>query len=125
MSIRDIKRFARGKVHEQMSLPLLYINSQNPTGILTRARLHKNDGLTGQLRGLAMKVVEAFEESPKAIFSNADLVIAGITLAKGAHISFLPSEAYRIENFYPQDDEYRTVELSRLTIEQSLSLPSP
>ena len=118
-SWRDNKREARRVTHKRMSHPIVYFDSTHSLGVDLYARIHRDFGQTGGIKGISMQGVEVFEENPTSIFFKQDLSDSNIILKKGGIVSVLEKEFYEIKEFKPSDDEFIICQLMRIPASQA------
>jgi hypothetical protein len=124
MSFRDIKRQARGDLHEILRIPVRYLTAVDDVGVDTFARVQtKFDalGLAGAEDGLAKRR----EIQPKIIFMRHELANASIVPKKNDIVSVEPGEAYRLDNADAPDDVTVTWFVSVLSETKAAGLPLP
>lgn len=122
---RDIKKNARRKVHDTMSVPALYLDytpldSASEDPIACNVRVHTKKVQLGDQQGTSFQFAEAHEIIPKIIFDRLEL-----TPARHGVVVVADGEAYLIDNLLPPDEGFQTVEVSRLSAEDAAGLPFP
>lgn len=117
---RDIKRQARRDVHDTMHVPALYIPAPNATPVPCTVRVwrRRDDPMTGTLQGGAQMSVS----EDRLRFLRSDLPAY---LRTGSIVSVEVGEAYKIDFWYPVDDELVTARVVPLTPAEAVSLPVP
>ena len=123
MSIRDIKRDARPRLHAHAAVPALYIAVQGADPVPCTVRPHTKFDGNGRLNG-APQWAERAEAEPHIIFRASDLPANG--LRAQAIVSVEAGEAYKIEASDPVDDAgFIKARVSLLSAAQAAGLPVP
>lgn len=122
MSIRDIKRDARRRLHTAMAVPALYIPVTGATPVPVTVRVHTKFTAIGQLSG-DPEWAERAEAEPHLIFLASEVPTPR---AKTGVVSVEPGEAYRIETTDPVDDAgFIKARVTRVPVAEAASLPVP
>ena len=118
MSIRDeIKRPARRALHEKMKIPALYLATSAGTPVPVGVRDHTKFNALGELKGGGAGWAEMQDVTPRLIFQRSEM-----QPANGAFVCVELGEVYQINNARPADDEFVTVEVTRLSDKQILQV---
>lgn len=120
---RDIKRSSRLVVHQTMCVQALYIPVVNATPVPCTVRVWtKTDPMqVGDLSGLQGSATLG-EPEDRIRFLRSELPAF---IRTNAVFSVEAGEAYRIELLYPEDDQFQTARVVRLTAAEAAGLPVP
>jgi hypothetical protein len=149
MGLKDIKDTARGKLHEAMHRPALYLVT-NPAyvtpvvdpsippyigGVLVpgsdpaeytyptkKIREHYSFTELGDMKGTNFSFAERQETKPRLIFLNSEFATPP---ERNAIVVFDEDTAYRIDNRLPVDGITTTCECLRLSASELAGLPVP
>lgn len=121
MSIRSIKERARRKVHATMADPALYRASPESEWVSVTVRIHEKWIKFGDLPG--MDGAQVIDISPRAVFLVEE--IPGGKPQRGAIVSIVTGEAWRIGETDRADDITVTASVVHLSEEQAAGLPVP
>jgi hypothetical protein len=117
---REIKRLARGVLHNEMKVAALYIyGTSDPVECNVRVWLKTENQMVGDLQGFAG--AERAEPEDRIRFDINDIPIP----RKNGIVSVEAGEAYRIDHLYPVDMGYQTARVVRLSTAEAESLPVP
>lgn len=120
---REIKRQMRRDVHNEASVPALYIPVPSATPVECTVRVHRRAdypmmGDSPMFTGEAMMAVT----EDRLRFLRSDLPDY---LRTNSIVSVETGEAYNIEFWYPRDDQYVTARVTPLTEAEAAGLPVP
>lgn len=119
--IRDIKRAARQRLHDQMAVSALYIPVTGATPVPVTVRVHTKFNMAG---GSDPEWAERAEAEPKIVFKASELPANG--LRTKAVVSVEAGEAYHIEAADPVDDAgFIRAKVTRVAAAQAAGLPVP
>jgi len=122
-SFRDIKRNARLALHQTMWVQALYIPVAGATPVPCNVRVwNRTDPVQVGDLALLNGAATVAEPEDRIRFQRSELP-AFIRL--NAVFSVEAGEAYRIEQLYPEDDEFQTARVTRLTAAEATGLPVP
>ncbi len=114
---REIKRTMRRDVHQEMSVPALYLPAPNAPGIDCAVRVHRRSDMPN----FNDEAVMAFTED-RIRFLRSELPTV---LRQNSIVSVEAGEAYRVEFWYPKDDQYITARVVPMTEAEAAGLPVP
>lgn len=119
---RDIKRQARGDLHQEMSVPALYIltPSTDPVDCTVRVWLKTENQMVGALQS-APGAAERAEPEDRIRFDLTEIA----SLRRNAVVSVEVGEAYRVDHLYPADLGYQTARVVRLSAAEADGLAVP
>lgn len=119
MSIRDIKRDARRRLHTGLRVAALYIAKTGATPVPVFVRVHTKFNALGD-----KEMAQRMDIEPRLIFLASELP-APLRPETGI-VSVEVGEAYRIKAADPVDDAgFITAKVSQLTAAQADGLPVP
>lgn len=123
VSIRDIKRTARGSLHQAMSVPTFYIAvpTATPVSVAVRIWRAREDPAMGETPGQNTGAQMILSEN-RIRFHLTDALPV---LRRLAVVSVEAGEAYRIDHLYPVDGEYQTARVVVLPASEAAGLPVP
>jgi hypothetical protein len=121
--IRDIKRDARLRLHRNNAVPAFYIPSTGATPVPVTVRVwgKGNPISLGDLPGFQGSA-ERVEPEDRIRFMLSELPTFR---RQNAVVSVEAGEAYRIDHWYPVDDQFITARVIRLTDAEMTGLPVP
>ncbi len=120
-SIRDIKRKARGDLHQRAKVAALYIESESAEPVPVTVRVFSRFQALGDLPGTAQHFAEREDILPRVIFMRADLP----SPRRNGIISIEAGEAYRLDSAMAADDLTVTWHVAKLDAEDADGLPVP
>lgn len=119
MSIRDIKRDARRRLHADLSVAALYIPVTGATPVPVTVRVHTKFSALGD-----KEMAQRADIEPRLIFLASELPAP--LRPKTGVVSVEIGEAYRIEAADPVDDAgFITATVAQLPVAQTTGLPVP
>lgn len=119
---REIKRQMRGDVHREASVPALYIPTPSAIPVKVTVRVHRRpDVPTFDMTGYP-GAAEMFVAEDRIRFLRSELPNF---LRTGGTVSVEAGEAYKIEFWYPRDDQFITARVTPLTEGDAKALPVP
>ncbi len=119
---RDIKRQMRRDVHNEASFPAFYIPAPNATPVDVTVRVHRrSDVPTGEMSGFS-GAAEMFVAEDRIRFLRSELPDF---LRTGGTVSVEAGEAYKVEFWYPKDDEFISARVTPLLEAEAAGLPVP
>lgn len=118
---RITKRAARIARHKELSVGALYIAATGATPVGCTVRLWlRTDEMTGmQSQDGGAEMANAEERI------RFHLPEFAAPLRRNAVVSIEAGEAYRIDHIYPEDDQFQTARVVRLSASEAMSLPVP
>lgn len=121
---REIKRQARTVLHAEMSLAALYIPVPNATPVPVTVRVHRRADMpaVGEMQGYA-GAAEMFISEDRVRFVRAEL--PDFLRVGQPVVSVEAGEAYRVEFWYPQDDQFISARVVPLKEAEAAGLPVP
>jgi hypothetical protein len=120
-SVRDIKKRARGDVHDRMRVAALYLETPSSFPVPCFVRVHTKFAALGDMKGTSFDYAERLDTTPKLIFWRED----GIEPQRNAIVSVEPGEAYQIDHVSPPDGQTITATVVLLEAEDAAGLPVP
>lgn len=116
----------RRDVHVEASVAALYIPVPNATPVPVTVRVHRRlDGPTigdaGAFSGFSNEATMAITEDRLRFFRSQ----LPDHLRQNAVVSVEQGEAYRVEFWYPRDDQFITARVTPLTESEAAGLPFP
>lgn len=130
---RDIKRKARRRLHEKLSVEAMYlvpipapVGSSGPgpfydTPELINVRIQERFDTAGDMKGTSLHYAERQIESTVLVFDSLEVDKP----ARNAIVSIETGLAYRVDNTKPQDDQWFFSEVKRLPKAETVGLPIP
>jgi len=120
--LRDIKRHMRGSLHQEMSVPALYIPapSATPVDVTVRVWRKREDPVTGELQSMP-GAAQMVASEDRLRFDLSEIP----TIRRNAIVSVEAGEAYRIDHVYPADLGYQTARVVPLPEAETSGLPVP
>lgn len=113
-TFRELKRQARGIVHETMAEPVLYLVGMSVVAVPVTIRLHTSIQALGALaKGEGYAAVDTI--TPRAVFLNSEVLPVN-----GAIIITKDMGAYLLGNVLPKDDITTTAEVSLIPTNQAI-----
>lgn len=121
MSLRDIKKKARGKLHDAMRVPMeCYPDGPTGSSETVYARVNSKIDATGDLAGTSLAYAESKEVQPRLIFLVADHA------PKRGHVySVTETEAYEVDHIDPRDTITVTVVCTALSRKDAAKYSPP
>lgn len=113
----------RRDTHNEASVPALYIPVAGAAAVDVTVRVHRRSDMpmVGEMNGYDGAATMAFTED-RVRFVRAELPDF---LRTGSIVSVEAGEAYRVEFWYPRDDEFITARVVPLTEAEAEGLPLP
>jgi hypothetical protein len=120
---RDIKRQMRRDVQAETSVASLYIPAPGATPVPCNVRVHRrsDNPMLGDLPGMGGEATMAATEDRLRFFRSE----LPSYLRTGAIVSVEAGEAYKVEFYYPKDDEFITARVTPLSEADAEGLPVP
>jgi len=116
--IRDLRRASRGRLHEALSVPAIYI-APDSSETSCRVRVFDNTRLFGDVSGFDAPA-ERYSEVPEIVS-----LVAEVTPARGGVFSISAGVAYTVEVPMPADGITRKSQCTRMSETEASSLPVP
>ncbi len=114
-------RAGRGKLHERMSTPAIYLPAAGSRSqISISVRVHEFWKALGDLKGTNFNYAEVEDISPRIVF-----LLSEVSPKRGAIVSVAPGEAYRVDLVLPHDDITVTAKVVKYTAEEAKGFPVP
>ena len=114
-------RAGRGKLHERMSTPAIYLPAAGSRSqISISVRVHEFWKALGDLKGTNFNYAEVEDISPRIVF-----LLSEVAPKRGAIVSVAPGEAYRVDLVLPHDDITVTAKVVKYTAEEAKGFPVP
>lgn len=106
-----------------MGVAAYYLRTPDSKPEPAHVRIWDTFNLTGDVKGSRQYPAEMQNVSPRIRFQISEIS----ALKNGAMISVSATEAYRLDNTLPPDDEFQTAEVTRIAVADipDLSLPVP
>jgi len=120
---RELKREMRNVVHGEASVAALYIPVPNATPVPVTVRVHRRSDMPniGESSIYGGEALMAITED-RLRFKRSELPEY---LRQGATVSVEAGEAYRVEFWYPLDDQFVTARVTPLLEADAAGLPVP
>ena len=119
---RDIKRQMRRATHTELSCPAFYIPATGATPVNVTVRVHRRaDMMLGEMNGYDGAATMAYSED-RIRFLRSELPAH---LRTNSIVSVEAGEAYKVEFWYPKDDEFITARVTPLLEADADGLPVP
>lgn len=97
---REEMREARMDLHEEMSVPGLYmLQKESPDPINVTVRVFEYWNALGDLKGTNFNYAEIQDMNPRMVFLASE-----VEPVRGAFVSIESGEVYRVDNVLPNDD---------------------
>jgi hypothetical protein len=126
MSVRDIKRASRRRLHAHMKLAAIYIPPPHAAGLPVSiyVRVHsKSQAL--EMAGADDRATARIFSTPSLVFMRSELTEADVILKARGIVSVGSGEAYRLVLAEPPDDITVKWTVEQLTEKESDGLPVP
>lgn len=120
---RELKRQMRRDLHNELQVSALYIPAPNATPVPVTVRVHRRSDMPmiGDAPGFGGAAEMAITED-RIRFLRSELPDY---LRQNAVVSVEAGEAYRVEFWYPLDDQFITGRVVPLTEGEATGLPLP
>lgn len=119
---RELKRQMRRDAHTEMGFPALYlVGSATPVPCTVRVHRRSDSPMIGETGAFSGEALMAFTED-RVRFYRSELPDY---LRTGSIVSVEAGEAYRIEFWYPRDDEWITARVTPLPEAEAAGLAVP
>lgn len=121
---RELKREMRNAVHSEASVAALYIPAPSATPVEVTVRVHRRSDMPniGESSVYGGEALMAITED-RLRFKRSEL--PDHLRVKTPVVSVEAGEAYRVEFWYPQDDQFITARVTPLLGEDAEGLPVP
>lgn len=116
-SFADIKKEARGRVHDHLRVSAIYLPSPYTAGQPVTIRPHEKWDALGDMQGTSMNYAEMTETKPKLIFLVSEVAMP----ERLAIVSIAPGFAFMVDATDPVDGITITAHCSRMTATQIAS----
>lgn len=121
MGIEDIKRTARGALHEFMGRSAFYYETPASPPVATKARPHSRRGQIGDLPGTNLNYAETFDRKETVVLWREDIPAP----ARGGLIHMATGEGFWIDSVEPPDGQTITVNVNKATEAELAGLTPP